>query len=224
MKIHSIKIRNFRSYKNEVEIELNNLTALVGKNDIGKSTILEALDIFFNDGNGVVKIDKTDVNVLDSKNGDNETVISVCFSNLPELIVIDSTVQTKLADEYMLNSDGLLEVVKKYKSGGKASVFIRANHPTNPECKDLLLKKNAELKRIVVDKRIECDNQSINAVMRKAIWENYSDNLSLANTEIDVSKEDAKKSGINCQVICQYIHYSKRTVKIAMGIAKFKIH
>ena len=169
MKIHSIKIRNFRSYKNEVEIELNNLTALVGKNDIGKSTILEALDIFFNDGNGVVKIDKTDVNVLDSRNGDNETVISVCFSNLPELIVIDSTVQTKLADEYMLNSDGLLEVVKKYKSGGKASVFIRANHPTNPECKDLLLKKNAELKRIVVDKRIECDNQSINAVMRKAI-------------------------------------------------------
>ena len=193
MKIHSIKIRNFRSYKNEIEIELNNLTALVGKNDIGKSTILEALDIFFNDGNGVVKIDKTDVNVLDSRNGDNEIVISVCFSNLPELIVIDSTVQTKLVDEYMLNSDGLLEVVKKYKNGGKASVFIRANHPTNLECKDLLLKKNAELKRIIADKGIECDNQSINAVMRKAIWENYSDNLSLANTEIDVSKEDAKK-------------------------------
>lgn len=194
MKIHSIKIRNFRSYKNEIEIELNNLTALVGKNDIGKSTILEALDIFFNDGNGVVKIDKTDVNVLDSRNGDNEIVISVCFSNLPELIVIDSTVQTKLVDEYMLNSDGLLEVVKKYKNGGKASVFIRANHPTNLECKDLLLKKNAELKRIIADKGIECDNQSINAVMRKAIWENYSDNLSLANTEIDVSKEDAKKN------------------------------
>ena len=66
MKIHSIKIKNFRSYKDEVKIELNDLIALVGKNDIGKSTILEALDIFFNDGNGVVKIDKTDVNVLDS--------------------------------------------------------------------------------------------------------------------------------------------------------------
>ena len=77
MKIHSIKIRNFRSYKNEIEIELNNLTALVGKNDIGKSTILEALDILFNDGNAVVKIDKTDVNVLVSRNGDNEIVISV---------------------------------------------------------------------------------------------------------------------------------------------------
>ena len=63
MKIHSIKIRNFRSYKNEIEIELNNLTALVGKNDIGKSTILEALDIFFNDGKGVTKLDKADLNV-----------------------------------------------------------------------------------------------------------------------------------------------------------------
>ncbi len=59
----------------------------------------------------------------------------MCFSNLPESIVIDSTVQTKLVDEYMLNSDGLLEVVKKYKNGGKASVFIRANHPINPEVK-----------------------------------------------------------------------------------------
>ena len=58
----------------------------------------------------------------------------------------------------------------------------------------MLLKKNAELKRIIADKGIECDNQSINAVMRKAIWENYSANLSLANTEIDVSKEDAKKN------------------------------
>ena len=39
MKIQSIKIKNFRSYKDEVEIELKDLTALVGKNDIGKSTM-----------------------------------------------------------------------------------------------------------------------------------------------------------------------------------------
>lgn len=46
MKIDSIKIKNFRGYKEEVKIELNDLTVFVGKNDIGKSTILEALDIF----------------------------------------------------------------------------------------------------------------------------------------------------------------------------------
>ena len=139
MKIKSIKIKKFRSYKEEITICFNDLVVLVGKNDIGKSTILEALDIFFNDGNGVVKIDKTDLNVHALRNGDNETVISVCFSELPKSIIIDSTVQTTLDSEHMLNSDGFLEVVKKYKSGGKASVFIRAYHPTNANCKDLLL-------------------------------------------------------------------------------------
>ncbi|MEI7510092.1 MAG: AAA family ATPase, partial [Flavobacterium sp.] len=53
MRIKTIKIKNFRSYKDEVEIEFGDLTAFVGKNDIGKSTVLEALDIFFNDGKGV---------------------------------------------------------------------------------------------------------------------------------------------------------------------------
>lgn len=193
MKIESIKIKNFRSYEKETEIRFDDLSVLVGKNDIGKSTILEALDIFFNDGTGVVKIDKNDLNIHAVENGDNETVISVCFSELPESIIIDSTVQTTLADEHMLNSDNLLEVVKKYKNGGKASVYIRAKHPTNADCADLLLKKNSELKQIIRKKDIECDNQSINATMRKAIWKYYADDLNLQDVEIEVKKEDAKK-------------------------------
>lgn len=193
MKIKSIKIKNFRSYRNEIEVDLDNLTVLVGKNDSGKSTILEALDIFFNDGSGVTKIDKSDLNVQELREGNTETVISVCFTELPESIIIDSTVQTTLADEYMLKSDGSLEVVKKYKNGGKPSVFIRANHPTNTECKDLLLKKNAELKRVIETKEIDCENQSVNTIMRKAIWRYFIDDLDLQDSEIDISKEDAKK-------------------------------
>lgn len=46
MKIESLKIKNFRSYREETIIHFDDLTVLVGKNDIGKSTILEALDIF----------------------------------------------------------------------------------------------------------------------------------------------------------------------------------
>ena len=160
MKIESLKIKNFRSYREETIIHFDDLTVLVGKNDIGKSTILEALDIFFNDGNGVIKIEKTDLNIQAAKNGDSETIITVCFSELPESIIIDSTVQTTLASEYMLNPDGFLEVIKKYKNGGKPSVFIRAKHPTNVDCQDLLLKKNTELKRIIASKSIECENQS----------------------------------------------------------------
>lgn len=193
MKIDSIKIKNFRGYKEEVKIELNDLTVFVGKNDIGKSTILEALDIFFNDGKGVIKLDKTDVNVRGRKEEDLNIEISICFSELPEKIIIDSTVETSLQDEFMLNDDGQLEVIKRYKNGGAAKIFIIAKHPTNDKCAELLLKKNSDLKKIIKSANIECENQTVNAEMRRAIWNKYSDDLQLDITEIDASKEDAKK-------------------------------
>lgn len=188
-----MKLKNFRGYRTETKIEFDDLTVLVGKNDIGKSTILEALDIFFNDGSGVVKADKSDINVQALRDGEEEMVISVCFSELPSAIIIDSMAQTTLTEEYLLNEDGLLEVVKKYKGSGKSSVFVRANHPTNPECKDLILKKNAELKQIIMAKNIICQNQSVNAEMRRAIWQHYANELDLQEVEIEVAKEDAKK-------------------------------
>ena len=62
MKISQVKISNFRGYKDETVIEFNDLTVFVGKNNVGKSTVLEALDIFFNEGKGVIKLDKDDIN------------------------------------------------------------------------------------------------------------------------------------------------------------------
>ena len=61
MKIKRLAIKNFRGYHGETSIEFEDLTAFVGKNDIGKSSIMEALDLFFNDGKGVIKLDKDDV-------------------------------------------------------------------------------------------------------------------------------------------------------------------
>ena len=146
MKIKSVKIKNFRGYRDEIFVDFDNLTVLIGKNDIGKSTILEALDIFFNEGSGAVKWDKDDLNVQSTEKGENETIISVCFIELPANIIIDSTVQTDLGSEYMINTDKNLEVIKKFKTQ-KPAIFIKALHPTNPECSDLLLKKNADLKK-----------------------------------------------------------------------------
>lgn len=193
MKIDSMKISNFRGYAKNTEIKFNDLTVFVGKNDIGKSTVLEALDIFFNEGKGVVKLDKSDVNVENRRNENQETCISVIFKDLPDEIVIDSNVRTTLKDEFLLNEDSKLEVIKKYNNGGYPKVFIKARHPSNSNCKDLLLKKNADLKKIVQQKQIVCENQSVNSLLRKAIWEHYSEDLSLQETEIDASKEDAKK-------------------------------
>ena len=46
MKLKKLVIKNFRGYKGEVPIDFEDFIAFVGKNDIGKSTVLEALDIF----------------------------------------------------------------------------------------------------------------------------------------------------------------------------------
>ncbi|MFN5588606.1 MAG: ATP-binding protein [Holosporales bacterium] len=191
MKISQVKIANFRSYANKVCIDFNNLTAFVGKNDVGKSTVLEALDIFFNEGKGVIKLDKEDINKGCAKDNDKDIKIAVVFEKLPESIIIDDSNQTTLADEYLLKTDGKLEVIKIYPEAGKEKIFIKAAHPTNPACSDLLQKKQADLKKIIKEPRV-CDDLTKNASMRKAIWNHYKNDLQLQEIEIDVSKEDAK--------------------------------
>ena len=192
MRIKSMTLQNFRRYSNAVTIEFENLTAFVGKNDVGKSSILEALDIFFNDGRACVKLDKDDIHKSEVGYGNNEISIAVCFENLPDTVIIDATNETTLESEYLLNEAHQLEVVKKYPNAGSAKVYIRAYHPTNPNCSDLLLKKDSELRRILSSQSITCADQTRNAVMRKAIWEYYSDDLRFATTDIDVTKNDAK--------------------------------
>lgn len=191
MKIKTITLKNFRAYKGETIVELGDLTTFVGKNDIGKSTVLEALDIFFNDGNGVVKIDKNDIN-HDNVDVDTTISITVEFVDLPDSLVIDTQNTTTLADEYLLTSTGTLKILKEYPNAGKAKVSIVANHPTNEHCKDLLLKKIKELKDILKTEGIECDDKTRSAVIRKAIWNHFSDSLELQEVSIDASKEEAK--------------------------------
>lgn len=187
MKISSVKLQNFRSYKDEVEIKFNDFTALIGKNDAGKSTVLEALDIFFNDA----KIDKDDINV-ENRNDNAKITISVCFTDLPNSIVIDENVPTTLQGEYLLNENQELEIIKKYSNAGKPQVFIRAKHPTNEHCKELLTKKNSDLKKIVTDNNITVADNKINSLMRSAIWQHFSGELQIQDTEIELNKEDAK--------------------------------
>lgn len=192
MKINKIRIKNFRGYKEVNEIELGNLTTIVGKNDIGKSSILEALDIFFNKSKGVVKLDKDDVNKACFSEGDTVTEIAVIFGELPNTLIIDSTNETSLQNEYLLNRENKLEIIKRYNNGGAEKVFIRANHPTNENCNDLLLKTQKQLQKIISDSNIACENRTVNAIMRTAIWNHNSGNLSLSEIEIDITKGETK--------------------------------
>lgn len=191
MKIKAITVNRFRSYSSPVTVEIDDLVVLVGRNDIGKSTILEALDIFFNEGKGSVKIDKGDINKDCLAQGQDCIEIGVEFTDLPANIVIDSTNQTTLRDEYLLTSDETLHVIKRYPNAGKEKVFIKAYHPVNPECADLLLKKNADLKKILEGAGLNCPDKTKNAELRKSIWLGQA-RLQLSDCEIEVAKIDAK--------------------------------
>ena len=83
MKLQKVVIENFRGYKEKTEIEFSNLTAFVGKNDIGKSTVMEALDVFFHDGKGIIKLDKGDINVENNRAGNLDIIITGIFTYFP---------------------------------------------------------------------------------------------------------------------------------------------
>ena len=193
MKIEKLILSNFRSYKDEISIDFDDLNVFVGKNDIGKSTILEALDIFFNENKGVIKIDKEDVNKQAKEEGNTDVIISVVFGNLPAELTIDATNPTRLEDEYLLDQDHKLTIIKKYPNGGKEKVFVKAYHPTNASCADLLLKKQADLKKLLTDEMV-CADKTKNSEIRKAIWAYNADNLDLVDVEIELAKIDAKNS------------------------------
>ena len=75
MKLEKIIIENFRGYQGRTEVSLDDLTALIGRNDVGKTTILDALGVFF--GHRLCKYDITDKCVYASE--DDDVVIGCVF-------------------------------------------------------------------------------------------------------------------------------------------------
>jgi putative ATP-dependent endonuclease of OLD family len=132
MKLKKLVITNFRGYKNKTTISFeDDLTAITGRNDAGKSTVLEALEIFFN--NKTVKIDSGDRNV---RSGSSETIIGCVFDELPEEIIVDEKYPTSFGGEYLLNKDGDIEISKTFsiqKTVSGPTVTIKCIHPSNKD-------------------------------------------------------------------------------------------
>lgn len=193
MRLKALVLRNFRGYQGEVRIPVHpDLTAFIGRNDVGKSTILDALGIFFD--SPLVKFDTSDLCVYAK---DKEVRIGCVFDELPNSLTLDAASTTNLGDEYLLNKDGDLEIHKVFdcSSGSpKSRIVACALHPTADGCDDLLDLKNPELKKRLQDKNIDTTkvNQSINPSIRKALWDSCMD-LKLSLREIELNKEDTKK-------------------------------
>ena len=191
MKLKRIRIRNFRCYQEEISIDFNDITALVGRNDAGKSTIMDALDIFLNDSNP----DKDDA----SKNGNGAdlTIIGE-FELVSDQAIIDDTVPTSLADEYLLNNEGRLEIHKKYsgqlQSPKCTDISAFANHPSIENASDLLLLKRPQLRARAnqLGVNLEGVDQNINMQLRSAI-RNHIGDLNPTERLIPLNEENGKK-------------------------------
>lgn len=84
MKLESVRIQNFRAFKDET-IKFDNYNCFVGPNGAGKSTVINALNVFFRQH----KDSKTDLSKLSAddfhhKNTAVPILITVTFSDLSD--------------------------------------------------------------------------------------------------------------------------------------------
>lgn len=193
MKLVAVALKNFRGYQQEQWVSFNDLTTVVGRNDVGKSTILEALDIFF--GGNVVKPEITDKNVSTL---DNYFQITCKFSDVPPQLVLDAQAATSLSNEYLLDADGYLQLQKRWIcSTAKPKEEVRAvcQHPSNEALNDLVTLGNAALKKLAKDRLSDADyaavNKASNPHLRAALW--ASEDLTLKETVVPLGKEDGGK-------------------------------
>jgi energy-coupling factor transporter ATP-binding protein EcfA2 len=190
MKLAAIVLENFRGYRSRTRIELADLTALIGKNDSGKSTIFEALEIFFNDG----KIEQSDSCAY----GEEKKVRIGCVFKVKDMpIVIDAKAATTLDAEHLLNRDGELEIIKEWDTANKAPrerLYAVALHPVNQGAKDLLTLKISELKD-----RFKEVGANANGVKLTTSWQIRNairaacEPLELVESFVPLEKEDGKE-------------------------------
>jgi putative ATP-dependent endonuclease of OLD family len=187
MKLKEVGIKNFRGFKQHKRVPVDaNVTGITGRNDVGKSTILEALDIFFPGGETV--IDKDDFNVSEPE---GSVEIRCIFDQLPAEIVIDEANKTTLADEHLLNASGDLEILKRYRRSSKEpSIYIVAAHPTKAGTDDLHTLKITDLKKRAKELGVtdaDVSDARMSASWRSAIWTKVDD-LAKQERELEIGK------------------------------------
>jgi len=211
MKLTSVRLINFRGYQKEFTLPVDALTVIIGKNEAGKSTIFDALNIFF----GEAKIDKDDASI----SGDKSNVVIACeFDDLPSAVVIDEDAETSLESEYLLKENKRFEVVKTYNcalaSPKLSNVKIKAKHPTSEPYHNLHSLNYTKLKQLA-EKELppnalkDIDNRKNNEI-RKALWQQVVEsNLNLK--EVEIVLDDNRQKAIDKLLPLYALFKSDRT-------------
>ena len=192
MRLVKIKIKNFRCYKEETTFYLDDLTAIIGKNDIGKSAVVEAIDGFFNDS-----VEAAD---LSNDATSNSIELTCSFENVPDEVVLDTSIASSPRDEGILNSEDQLEVKKVFTFAARKStaIYLIANHPSDERLLNLLSMKNTPLKNYAqeIGANLEGVNRRKNPPIREAIRNHIGGDRAIRELKVDgnVDNEDNLKA------------------------------
>ena len=191
MRLISLIVENFRCYQSASSVRFDDLTALIGQNDVGKSALMDALAIFFEEA----KLDKDDA----CKSGNPKQIRITCeFDQLPEQIVVDADFPTSLSDEYLLSPTGTLIIQKTYNGNLITPKILAteaiAHHPTADGFGDLLTLKKSQLLARAAELGVNLDhvNKTKNAPVRAAIWAAAGE-LQLAPSNVPLDQEGARQ-------------------------------
>lgn len=187
---------NFRGHSDTTVKFDESFNVIIGKNDIGKSSVLDSLEIFFN--NETVKIDIDDCN---KKAVEKNIEIHVSFTITPEAKYTIDTIPTDLGKEFLLDRRGKLTVKKIWDCSkekltqSSLKTYIVANYPVGFES-PLICEKITELKKILDTYSSRLDvaevKKNTSSIIRQAIYK-IADTESLLEIDIPIDKEDGKK-------------------------------
>lgn len=193
MRIHSITIKNYRPFKLLEEARLGQLATIVGKNDSGKSSILRAVKLFFEEE----EIDPEDFH--GAANLNEKIIIEITFTLLPEKIEIEDGIATTFKEEMLLDKDGNLRIRKTFSRDNEVNISLLTQ-----DFQDGFFAGLAKLKETELNKK--CKEKGLNATKAGRGITNKEKRESLRNL--------ARNNGIN---IGEY------ELKLSKGDALWKV-
>lgn len=187
LRISSVTLRNFRACRYETTVKFGLFSTIVGKNDVGKSTILHALDIFFNRN--------PDIDDFCRHAAPSEPLeITVSFCELPLTIELEDGVKTTFKEEHLVDNQGNLTIRKVWLKSSlrRREVQFRVVDFVDQDFQNLCSKTENNLNALGTRLNINfprsgrgITNKDKRAVLRKSALE-----ANIMMNEVDISLPD----------------------------------
>lgn len=171
LEISEFKVENFKSIKNSGELEIDDLNVLIGKNDAGKSSLLEALQCFLEPPN------QSDGKPDDGhfhKDRNEDIILEATFSQIPD------SIRQQVNDDY--SPDAELWTIKQVceRNNGKSpnwTIYFNGEALSGGE--------------ITVDGETLTQKREV----RDHIWENFLPDPIWIPAERDITEDTKLKGG-----------------------------